>query len=304
MKIALLISALLFLAATLLLLSGLLDQHRRARQVAQRLDGKPLSDHRVSHWLQALGDSRIGQRSVKLDNETQMLLNRLGWRSARQRSLFAACQIGIPVLALVLSLLIQSVFFPQVTNYWITPAFATALGYLLPKRLLAAAAHRRQRQLAIEISTLIPLLRILFESGMAVEQSLRVLSIEGKQLLPALTHELRLILTRVDSGLELGEELNKATQLLAVDEFTDTCVILQQLIHQGGGAMKSLLGLKLLLDDRRLTRLQEYISKMSAKNVRRDDVVSLPGIADRTGRTQLHRIGSSLWSLKGTAAIP
>ncbi|KAB0504951.1 type II secretion system F family protein [Pseudomonas lini] len=265
MKIALLISALLFLAATLLLLSGLLDQHRRARQVAQRLDGKPLSDHRVSHWLQALGDSRIGQRSVKLDNETQMLLNRLGWRSARQRSLFAACQIGIPVLALVLSLLIQSVFFPQVTNYWITPAFATALGYLLPKRLLAAAAHRRQRQLAIEISTLIPLLRILFESGMAVEQSLRVLSIEGKQLLPALTHELRLILTRVDSGLELGEELNKATQLLAVDEFTDTCVILQQLIHQGGGAMKSLLGLKLLLDDRRLTRLQEYISKMSAK---------------------------------------
>ncbi len=265
MKIALLISALLFLGATLLLLSGLLDQHRRARQVAQRLDGKPLNDHRVRHWLQVLGDSRIGQRSVKLDNETQILLNRLGWRSARQRSLFAACQIGIPVLALILSLLIQSVFFPQVNNPWVTPAFATALGYLLPKRLLAAAAYRRQRQLAIEISTFIPLLRILFESGMAVEQSLRVLSIEGKQLLPALTHELRLILTRVDSGLELGEELNKATQLLAVDEFTDTCVILQQLIHQGGGAMKSLLGLKLLLDDRRLTRLQEYISKMSAK---------------------------------------
>jgi tight adherence protein C len=53
--------------------------------------------------------------------------------------------------------------------------------------------------------------------------------------------------------------------MLAVDEFTDTCVILQQLIHQGGGAMKSLLALKQLLDDRRLTRLQEYISKMSAK---------------------------------------
>ncbi|MCP1441836.1 tight adherence protein C [Pseudomonas sp. GGS8] len=265
MKIALLMSALLFLAATLLLLIGLLDQHRRARQVAQRLDGKPPSDPRVSHWLHMLGDSRIGQRSIQLDNETQTLLNRLGWRSARQRSLFAACQIGTPVLALALSLLIQGLFFPQVTNHWITPTFATALGYLLPKRLLAAAAQQRQKQLAIEISTFIPLLRILFESGMAVEQSLRVLSVEGKQLLPSLTHELRLILARVDSGLELGEELNKATQLLAVDEFTDTCVILQQLIHQGGGAMKSLLALKLLLDDRRLTRLQEYISKMSAK---------------------------------------
>jgi tight adherence protein C len=265
MKIPLLISALLFLGAGLLLLSSLLERRRRVRQVAQRLDGKPLNDNRMGHWLQALGSSRIGQRSVNLDNETQTLLNRLGWRSARRRSLFAAFQVGVPVLALALSLLIQSLFFPNVENHWIGPAFATAIGYLLPKRLLAAAAQRRQKQLAIEISTFIPLLRILFESGMAVEQSLRVLSHEGKQILPALTHELRLVLARVDSGLDLGEELNKASRLLAVEEFTDTCVILQQLLYQGGGAMKSLLALKQLLDDRRLTRLQEYISKMSAK---------------------------------------
>ncbi|WP_309674428.1 type II secretion system F family protein [Pseudomonas sp.] len=265
MKVPLLICALLFLGATLLLLSGLLEHRRRVRQVAQRLDGKLASDNRVNQWLQLLGSSRLGQRSVNLDNETQALLNRLGWRSARRRSLFAAFQVGVPVLALALSLLIQGVFFPQADNHWMAPVFATGIGYLLPKRLLAAAAQHRQKQLASEISTFIPLLRILFESGMAVEQSLRVLSNEGKQLLPALTHELRLVLARVDSGLELGEELHKATRLLAVDEFTDTCVILEQLIHQGGGAMKSLLTLKQLLDDRRLTRLQEYISKMSAK---------------------------------------
>jgi len=265
MKMPLLISALLFFGATLLLLSSLLDQRRRARQVAQRLDGKPLGHSQLGLWLQALGNSRIGQRSVNLDNETQALLNRLGWRSTRRRSLFAACQVGVPVLALAMSLLIQGVFYPDAQNHWIAPLFATAIGYLLPKRLLAAASLRRQKQLASEISTFIPLLRILFESGMAVEQSLRVLSTEGKQLMPALTHELRLVLARVDSGLELGEELHKVSRLLAVDEFTDTCVILEQLIHQGGGAMKSLLTLKQLFDDRRLTRLQEYISKMSAK---------------------------------------
>jgi tight adherence protein C len=265
MKMPLLISALLFSGASLLLLSSLLEQRRRARQVAQRLDGKPPGHSQLGLWLQALGNSRIGQRSVNLDNETQALLNRLGWRSARRRSLFAAFQVGVPVLVLVLSLLVQGLFHPNVENHWITPLFATAIGYLLPKRLLAAASKRRQKQLALEISTFIPLLRILFESGMAVEQSLRVLSTEGKQLMPALTHELRLVLARVDSGLELGEELQKTSRLLAVDEFTDTCVILEQLIHQGGGAMKSLLSLKQLFDDRRLTRLQEYISKMSAK---------------------------------------
>ncbi|WP_150714755.1 type II secretion system F family protein [Pseudomonas fluorescens] len=265
MQMPLLVSALLLFGAALLLLSALLDQQRRKRQVTQRLDGKSPGDSRVSQLLHALGASRLGQQSVKMDNETQTLLNRLGWRSVRQRSMFAALQVGVPLLALALCVLIQGLFYPDVESHWIAPAFAAGIGYLMPKRLLAAAAQRRQKQLATETSTFIALLRVLFESGMAVEQSLRVLSQEGKQLLPALTHELRLILVRVDSGLELGEELNKTTRLLAVDEFTDTCVILQQLIHQGGGAMKSLLALKQLLDDRRLTRLQEYISKMSAK---------------------------------------
>jgi len=64
--------------------------------------------------------------------------------------------------------------------------------------------------------------------------------------------------------------------------------------------MKSLLTLKQLLDDRRLTRLQEYISKLSAKNVRRDDAVSLPGVIDRTGRPGLHRPVPCLWFLEGS----
>ena len=265
MNLSMLLSSLLFLLASGLFVRVIVQMRRRARQVVQRLDGKAPSKNRFNQWLHALGSSRVGQQSVKLDNETQTLLNCLGWRTARQRALFAAFQVGVPVLALALSALVQGLFFPEVTRPWLVPAFALGIGYLLPKRLLAAAAHHRQKKLAVEISTFIPLLRILIESGMAVEQSLRVLSNEGKLLMPTLTHELRLVLARVDSGLELGEELNKATRLLAVDEFTDTCVILQQLIHQGGGAMKSLLALKLLLDDKRLSRLQEYISKMSAK---------------------------------------
>lgn len=265
MTMPLMISALLMLGAALLLISGLLDRRRRARQVTRRLEGALLRDNRFGNLLQVLGSSTLGQRAVKLDNETQTLLNRLGWRSARQRSLFAACQIGSPLLLLTVAVLLQGVLLPHIERQWIAPLFALGIGYLLPKRLLAMAAARRQKQLATEISTFIPLLRILFEAGMAVEQALRVLSHEGQTLLPVLTQELRLVLARVDSGLELGEELNKATRLLAVDEFTDTCVILQQLLQQGGGAMKSLLALKQLLDDRRLTRLQEYISKMSAK---------------------------------------
>lgn len=258
-------SVLLFLGALLLIGGNLVEQRQRRRQITQRLQGHMTRDNRLGSWLRALGESRFGQRSVSIDSETLTLLNRLGWRRAQQRSLFAALQIGTPVVLIGVVLFVQSVAFPHAENRWLAPLLAAGVGYLLPKRALAYSAQRRQNAIALEISTFIPLLRILFESGMAVEQALRVLASEAQKLLPQLTLELRLILTRVDSGLELGQELNNTAQLLAVDEFTDTCVILQQLIQQGGGAMKSLQTLKQLLDDRRLTRLQEYISKMSAK---------------------------------------
>lgn len=261
----LLAALLLFLGAALLLGNIVLEQRRRERQIAQRLQGHMTRDSRLGSWLRLLGESRFGQRAVSMDSETQTLLNRLGWRRANQRSLFAALQLATPLVVVCLTLFIQEVAYPNATNKWLLPMLSAGAGYLLPKRALAYFAQRRQKHLALEISTFIPLLRILFESGMAVEQALRVLSTEAQKLLPELTHELRLILARVDSGLELGHELNQTAMLLAVDEFTDTCVILQQLILQGGGAMKSLQALKQLLDDRRLTRLQEYISKMSAK---------------------------------------
>ena len=262
---ALVISAVLFLAALLLVLANILSGRRQQRLVTQRLQGEPSRNDKMSEWFHLLGSTRIGQRTVSLDNETQTLLNRMGWRKASQRSMFAACQIASPILLMSLTALALELFFPDTEHEWVIALLGLIIGYLLPKRILVALAKKRQERIAREVSTFIPLVRILFESGMAVEQALRVMAYDAQKLLPVLTAELRLVLARVDSGLELGEELNKASQVLAVDELTDTCLILQQLLHQGGGAMKSLQSLKQLLDDRRLTRLQEYISKMSAK---------------------------------------
>ncbi|GAB7532600.1 type II secretion system F family protein [Pseudomonas sp. 3A(2025)] len=263
--VLLMVSVLMFLMAMALLLSNIASQRRNERLVAQRLKGQVVRESRIGSWLRLLGDTRLGHRVISMDSETQDLLNRVGWRRASKRSLFAACQIGVPIGLLGVTLAVQFLFYKDIEQPIVAPMFAVGLGYILPKRILAAAAKYRQKQVVVEISTFIPLLRILFESGMAVEQALRVLSNEGKDLLPVLSEEIRLILIRVDSGLELGEELRKTSGLLAVDEFSDTCVILNQLIHQGGGALRSLLALKQLIDDRRLTRLQEYISKLSAK---------------------------------------
>ena len=257
----------LFLFAAFVLLALQAGQQWRARQrVARRLQGRLVRDERLGDWLQWLGSSPLGRRLQRLDGETQALLDRLGWRRSRQRALFAAVQLGLPLLAVGVALLLAHGLPGDNRGHWgVLVLCAMGGGYLLPKRLLVLAAARRQRQIAQEVSLLIPLLRILFETGLAVEQALRVLAHEGRSLVPNISDELRLVLQRVDSGLALGPELEKTARLLAVDELIDTCVILQQLLVQGSGSMKSLLALKELLDDRRLTGLQERVSKMSAK---------------------------------------
>ncbi|KTC44157.1 type II secretion system protein F, partial [Pseudomonas fluorescens ABAC62] len=203
---ALLACALMLLAALVLVVGQMLEQRRRQRLVSQRLQGQLAREDKLGSLMRQLGASSLAQRSVSLDNETQTLLNRIGWRKANQRSMFAACQIGIPLILLALTLIGQQVLFPNNGAPWIAPLMAVGVGYLLPKRVLATAARNRQQRITLEVSTFIPLLRILFESGMAVEHALRVMSTEGQYLLPELTQELRVVLSRVDSGLELGEE--------------------------------------------------------------------------------------------------
>ena len=263
---ALMLSALCLFAAFALLAAQAIRQWRARQRVARRLQGRLDRDERLGDWLQWLGSSPWGRRLQRLDGETQALLDRLGWRRSRQRALFAAVQLGLPVLAVGMALLLAHGLPGENRGHWgVLVLCALGAGYLLPKRLLVVAAARRQRRIAEEVSLFIPLLRILFETGLAVEQALRVLAQEGRSLVPNISDELRLVLQRVDSGLALGAELEKTARLLAVDEFIDTCVILQQLLVQGSGSMKSLLALKELLDDRRLTGLQERVSKMSAK---------------------------------------
>ena len=48
-------------------------------------------------------------------------------------------------------------------------------------------------------------------------------------------------------------------------ELSDCCTVLRQMLRQGGSARASLQTLKELFEDRRLTSLQEKISKLSAK---------------------------------------
>jgi len=213
--------------------------------------------------LKDLGSRTLGRWKWQIDSEIPVLLDQMGWRKPARRALFFGLQLGFPLLMLLAA--IMQFAFGEKSGTAIVLFFLAGLVFLVPKRVLAAAVARRKRRIAAEVSSMIPLLRMLFEVGMTVEQALRVLVSEGNRILPELSVELRLVLSRGDAGLELGHELRDMARLLDVDELTDSISILDQLIRQGGGALASLLSLKKLLDDRRMTTLQEQVSKLSAK---------------------------------------
>lgn len=216
-----------------------------------------------SDLLQRFDQGRLATQVKGLDAEVRQFLNIIGWRRAKQRALYYAVQLGFTVLCMGLAVLFVSA--KGEGSLLIAILGALAAGFLLPKMWLRKKSKERQVNLVIEVSTLIPLLRSLFEVGLTVEQVLRILVEQAKNILPETVLEFEAILQRVDAGLELGEELRATAELLDVEEITDTFGILEQLITQGGGGMASLLSLKELIDERRLTALEEMVSKLSAK---------------------------------------
>ncbi|MDN7130817.1 type II secretion system F family protein [Halomonas sp. MC140] len=257
----LIFSALLLLAAAGLVMYALLKRQRDASIVALRIalpDSTGMAGRRRSLFL------GLDQLDGKLDGEVPRLLDQLGWRSTERRARYYALQLGVPLLAGLAAAGITAYLSNGGPS--LLAIFASAgVGFLLPKRWLRGAVAKRRVKIAEEVSTMLPLLRMLFEVGMTVEQSIRALSQEGAHILPELSIEFKRVLSRVDAGLDLASELTGMAERLDIDQLNDCVVILEQLIRQGGGAVASLISLKELFDDRRMTDLQEKVSKLSAK---------------------------------------
>ncbi|MFV3330500.1 type II secretion system F family protein [Pseudomonas sp. NY15437] len=258
----------LALAAILLLLSQSRAAGREQRLIEQRLGSQPLprgAGQRVAQLFDRMSDSGLGRRLQLRDDEVRLLLNQAGWSGNTPRSLYLMSIFLVPVVFVTIVLVILATPGHAHTSPLLPLSFAAGIGFLLPKRVLAHFAGKRRQRLADEVILFIQLIRILFDSGLTVEQSLRVVCREGRGIVPVLVEELDGVLAHAESGLDLADELELLSKRLAVGELTDCCNVLRQMVRQGGSARTSLLTLKQLFEDRRLTGLQEKVSKMSAK---------------------------------------
>lgn len=238
------------------------------RLVEKRLSvrGDSQADARVlsMRFADLFDDQDRIRKHINKDSELALAMWQAGYRAPIERATLYGVQVLLPLATLALTglwVLING--YSQ--NALLGGLIVVILSVLAPKRVLKARAAVRMKAIDEELSLFVQMLRILFDSGLAVEQALKVLSTDAEQVLPELTKEIRPILRRAEQGLDLGEELQKSSQALQHTDYTDVVVIVRQMLKQGGSARASLTKMVELIEGRRLSGMQEKVSKLSAK---------------------------------------
>ncbi len=201
---------------------------------------------------------------INKDSELALAMWRAGYRTAAQRATLYGVQVVLPLVALVLTgvwILIHG----YTQNSLLVGIIVVILCVLLPKRVINSKAEGRLKLIDDELSLFVQMLRILFDAGLAVEQALRILAREAGHVLPELVKELEPVLRRAEQGMDLENELSASAAALDHMGYTDVTVIIRQMLKQGGSARASLSKLIEVMESRRLTDMQEKVSKLSAK---------------------------------------
>lgn len=199
------------------------------------------------------------------DQEVVLHLRRVGWTHTRRQTFYYVFAAVLPVAGLIAGGAWGALKHAGWSHMALSAFLGFALGYLFPPRLLGWLARRRQKAIREEMLPVLHLLRMLLDAGLSLEHALRIISEQGQVLAPHLAEEFGLALARINTGQERGMALEEMAAPLDVAELDDTIAILKQATRHGGSLRESLARFVVLIEERRITTLREYVGKLSAK---------------------------------------
>lgn len=242
---------------------------RQAHQERNRRFEEIWSGQEEARWLVSAITGQKRQQSMfdKLSQDESVSINlrRIGWNQPRSETLYSTIALICPLAGIALGALLGFHLNKTPTDTLSYAFFYGGLAYLLPPRVLRFLAKRRQKAIGNEMLATLHLLRMLFDAGLSLEHALRIISEQGRGLAPNLAAELSLVLTRINAGQDRADALEEMAAPLAVPELDDTVAILKQATRYGGSLRESLGRLIVLIEERQLTTMREYVSKLSAK---------------------------------------
>lgn len=255
------------------LLSLMLVQSVRERRLTRRYQGERAQDGTVRNgagaaWVAGMaeGGERI-DRLLKNPDETRILLAQAGWRDAQSRTVFYACQFGLPVLIGLFVLPLSGVLglTSGSLNSLLLVAFVVIVSLLAPRYVLRARAKRRRERISAEVPLFINLLVLLFEAGLNMRQALSSLVRDGAPTMPELVNELAPILRQIEAGADADQLLFETGKLMSIEELDTVLGILRQVERYGGEIREPLLEALDNLQSKRSMALREQVNVMSGK---------------------------------------
>ncbi len=157
------------------------------RLVEKRLSvrGDSQADARVlsMRFADLFDDQDRIRKHINKDSELALAMWQAGYRAPIERATLYGVQVLLPLATLALTglwVLING--YSQ--NALLGGLIVVILSVLAPKRVLKTRAAVRMKAIDEELSLFVQMLRILFDSGLAVEQALKVLSTDAEKYCP------------------------------------------------------------------------------------------------------------------------
>ena len=199
------------------------------------------------------------------NSEIAKLLVQSGWASGRSRFFYLVLARVGPIILSAVVFLVSAAERNGLGTALLHAMFAFALSFVGLRYALRWRAASRRKALRRELVPLLHLLRMLLDAGLSLEHALRVAVEQSAELIPNFAVELERVLVRLAAGQDRGEALARMAELLNIVEVSDMVAMLRQVTRFGGNIRDSLASYTKLLEDRQLSELREYVSKLSAK---------------------------------------
>jgi len=218
---------------------------------------KPDANTRLMQLLERFSSSEI--------EEMQRLLIQAGWGNPQTRFYFLAAGWLLPFACALATAIYSMLEGSSFADLLLHVVFVFALVFIALRRLLRWRANQRRAAIRKEVPAFLHLLRMLFDAGLSFEHTLQVIEQQGQQLIPLLAKELGAVMKRIQAGQERGDALAEMAEPLEIPELNDTIGMLKQVTRYGGNIRDSLTEYTKLVEERQVSELREYVSKLSAK---------------------------------------
>lgn len=303
-----LLAAAVLLVGLALLVAGLgmawrlRGQARSMRVVEQALAGRdparaarPAGEPEPAGRLAALaqGTDALGRRLSEgrlaeslLPDEDNKLIELAGYANvAGARARYVALRFGLALALPVGAVLLRRAWFGpgSLMVMAFTLFIGFAVGYMLPKWLLARRVKARKKQAEKELPLLVDLLRLLQGVGLSVDQSLSVIVNDFKAVLPVLGHELGAATAVYARGRTREQSLARLSQGFDNDDLAAICRLLVQVDRHGGAVQEPLNRFAQRIRDKRRFELKEKIGRLTVKMTGVMIVTLLPALLIVTG---------------------